>query len=82
MPSIAQAPKPAPTIPAGRIVNLYPVPAGSALNLAERILNDRASSYWLQSALASSLRRDLVDAVNDTELLLSVLTARLEEVQS
>jgi len=69
------------TIPAGRIVALYPIRAGQALSLADRILNDRAASHWLQAALASSLRRDLVDAVSDAELLLSVLTARLEELQ-
>ncbi len=65
-----------------RVVQLYAVPAGSALNLAERILNDRASSNWLIGALAAALRRDIVDSVHDCELLLSILTARLEEIQN
>mgnify|MGYP001810094013 CR=1 FL=1 len=54
----------------------------SALDLADRIINDRACSAWLYSALIGALRRDLVDAANDAELLLSVITARLEEVQT
>lgn len=65
----------------GRTVSLYPVGDGQAMEFAERLLNDRASSSWLRSGLASALRRDPVDSANDAELLLAVLLARLEEVQ-
>lgn len=64
-----------------RTVALYPVQAGQAEAFAERLLNDCASSHWLRSALASALRRDPVDAAQDAELLLSVLLAKLEEVE-
>lgn len=57
-------------------------PTSSALDLADRILNDRASSHWLRSAIVGAFRRDLVDAANDAELLLSVISARLEELQT
>lgn len=53
----------------------------SALDLADRLINDPSTSYWLIVALTKNLNRDLVDAINDTELLLSVLCARLEEIQ-
>ena len=52
----------------------------SALDLAERLIADRSTSFWLVAALNRSLARDIVDAVNDAELLLSVLSARLEEL--
>jgi hypothetical protein len=61
-----------------RTVELYPCAPDQADALAERILNDRAASKWLQAALSSALRRDVVDAANDAELLLSVLLARVE----
>ncbi len=41
---------------------------------------DPAASYWLKVALAESLKRDIVDAVNDVEVLLEVLKERLKEV--
>lgn len=56
-------------------------PHSSALDLADRLINDRTISAWLSCALVHNLNRDLVDAINDAELLLSVLTARLEELQ-
>lgn len=53
----------------------------SALNLAARLIEDPSCSYWLQKNLAVLLNNfDPVDAVNDVELLLSVLSARLEEI--
>lgn len=67
---------------ATRSVSLYPVERGQALAFADRLLNDCATSQWLRAGLASALRRDPVDAAQDAELLLSVLLARLEEVQS
>ena len=57
-------------------------PAGSsALALAARLIEDPTCSYWLQKNLAVLLNNfDPVDAVEDAELLLSVLSARLEEL--
>lgn len=56
-------------------------PAGSsALALAARLIDDRSTSFWLVSNLNRALSRDIVDAVTDAELLLSVLSARLEEL--
>ena len=52
----------------------------SALDLAARLIDDRSTSFWLVSNLHRALARDIVDAVNDAELLLSVLSARLEEL--
>lgn len=52
----------------------------SALDLADRIINDPAASTWLQTSITTALRRDPVDATNDAELLLSILSARLEEL--
>ena len=54
----------------------------SALALADRLARDPATSYWLAQNLRVLLRSfDPVDAVNDAELLLSVVSARLEEIQ-
>ena len=54
----------------------------SALALADRLARDPGTSYWLAQNLRTMLRTfDPVDAVNDAEILLSVLTARLEEIQ-
>jgi hypothetical protein len=54
----------------------------SALALADRLARDPGTSYWLAQQLRTMLRTfDPVDAVNDAELLLSVLSARLEEIQ-
>ena len=44
------------------------------------IVIDPAASYWLKIAIAESLRRDIVDAVNDVEVLLNVLKERLREL--
>ncbi|MDD2859451.1 MAG: hypothetical protein PHT60_14840 [Acidiphilium sp.] len=46
--------------------------------LAERILEDRSSSYWLTEALRTALLRDPVDAVFDAELLFKALDERLD----
>lgn len=43
------------------------------------LLNDPAGSYWFRSALAGALDRDPVDALNDAELLVEILRARLAE---
>lgn len=56
-------------------------PQTPALDLADRLISDPASSHWLRAALVGALRRDLVDAANDCELVLSVLLARLAELE-
>lgn len=62
--------------------NCRHVSHSSALDLADRLINGPASSPWLYSALVRALMRDdLAAAVSDAEILLSVLSARLEEVQ-
>lgn len=43
----------------------------------EEVLNDSATSYWLKSALQTSLERDPVDALNDTLILAAVLDLHL-----
>ena len=54
----------------------------SALALADRIARDPSTSYWLAQNLRVMLRSfDRVDAVSDAVLLLSVVAARLEEIQ-
>lgn len=53
----------------------------SALDLADRLVNDPTTSRWLATAVVQSMGRDLVDAAADCELLLSVVMARLEEIQ-
>jgi hypothetical protein len=39
-------------------------------------------SFWLKNAIVTSCQRDLVDAVNDAEMLASVLRDRLNRLQS
>jgi len=56
-------------------------PHSSALDLADQIINDPATPYWVAAALVGAFHRDICDAVNDAEILLSVLSARLEELQ-
>ena len=95
MPSITQAPIAADFAavesPAGLVASLLarpvsaprpiaPLPS-SALDLADRPINTPSTSSWLACQLVHCLdRRDLADAVSDCELLLSVLSARLEEI--
>ena len=44
------------------------------------VLDDPATSRWLKSALSGALERDAVDAVNDAEVLVELLTARASAV--
>jgi len=44
---------------------------------AEDILKDKTTSYWLKSALQTSLERDPVDALNDTLVLAAILDVHL-----
>jgi hypothetical protein len=76
-----------PRISPAEIVRLVPpsycthTPKTPALDLADRLIGDPGSSHWLRAALVGALRRDLVDAANDCELVLSVLLARLAELE-
>jgi hypothetical protein len=44
------------------------------------ILNDPAASYWLKDALRSALKRDIVDAANDAQVLAEVLADRCTDL--
>ena len=52
-----------------------------ALDLADRLISEPDCSAWLRGAIVRALGRDPVDAVADAEILLSILSARLEEIQ-
>jgi len=54
----------------------------SALDLADRLIAEPDCSTWLRGAIVRALGRDPVDAVADAEILLSILSARLEELQA
>ena len=43
----------------------------------EQVLQSDCASYWLQDALRTAIDRDAVDAINDAELLVEMLRARL-----
>ncbi|USD62195.1 hypothetical protein J4N45_10180 [Vibrio sp. SCSIO 43140] len=43
------------------------------------LLNDPSTSNWLKQQLQESKNRDPLDALNDAEILVSVLTANLEK---
>ena len=40
---------------------------------------DPATSFWLKEQLATTAKRDVIDAIRDTEILLSLLHQRLSE---
>ena len=44
-----------------------------------RILKDPTTSYWLKDAIVALRKRDVVDALNDVEILLEVLTDDLSK---
>jgi hypothetical protein len=46
----------------------------------EEVLNDSGTSFWLKSALQTSLERDPVDALNDTLVLAAILDIHLRVV--
>lgn len=39
------------------------------------ILNSQSTSFWLKDAIKSTQKRDVVDALSDTEILLAILNA-------
>ena len=41
----------------------------------QRLLANPATSNWLKNAITSARERDVVDALNDAEILLQVMTA-------
>lgn len=45
----------------------------------DRLLKDPSTSYWLQDAIVSARKRDIVDAINDAQILLEALTDDLSE---
>ena len=47
---------------------------------AEDVIADEATSFWLKSALQTSLERDPVDALNDAIVLAATLEVRLRTV--
>ncbi|GAN80409.1 hypothetical protein [Acidocella aminolytica] len=44
------------------------------------VMTDPAASGWIKAALEGALHRDPVDAMNDAEFLLAVLTRRLNNI--
>ena len=48
----------------------------------EEVLADPAASFWLKTALQSSLCRDPVDAARDSEVLARLLGRRCDEILS
>lgn len=54
-----------------------PACEASAPTIAQ-VLGDPSASFWLKSALQSSLQRDPVDAAHDADLLGRLLDSRLE----
>jgi hypothetical protein len=46
----------------------------------EHVLDDRAASFWVKSALRTLLSRDPVDAANDAELVAKLLERRCREI--
>lgn len=58
-------------------------PTAQHLKSEDRVQQSLASpsvSFWLKDALRAMTGRDVVDALNDAELLVKVLTARFEEI--
>lgn len=47
---------------------------------AIEVMESPCTSHWLKMALQQALARDPVDAVNDTEILLGILQARLDNL--
>lgn len=45
----------------------------------EDLLGNPSTSYWLKEALTSALKRDIVDAARDAELLSETLRIRANE---
>ena len=48
----------------------------------DEVLGDPAASDWLKAALCSALRRDPVDAANDSEVLARLLEDTCDKILS
>ena len=46
----------------------------------DRILSCYSTSFWLKDALKSSVQRDCVDALNDAEFLVAILSKRYQKI--
>ena len=46
------------------------------------VLSSKHTSYWLREAIAVLLERDPVDALNDAELLVVIMTEHLDSFRS
>lgn len=49
-------------------------------NLEQTLLSDPSTSNWLKEQLDLTKKRDPVDALNDAEVLVTVLESRLKTV--
>ena len=47
----------------------------------KKILSDDSFSYWLKNQMEETKMRDVLDALNDVEVLKSVLEHRLSETK-
>lgn len=47
----------------------------------KKILSDDSFSYWLKNQMEETKMRDVLDALNDVEVLKSVLEHRLSETR-
>jgi hypothetical protein len=57
-----------------------PGSVGQARCTPEDFLHDPGASFWLKEAIRSALRRDPVDAANDSEILARFLVARCRSI--
>ena len=49
-------------------------------NTLGELLADPATSDWLKNAITTARERDVVDALNDAEILVEVLTVDLDNI--
>lgn len=65
-----------------KLISDYEKPnQGLFLDHEHDFLEDKSSSNWLKSQIKESKKRDVVDMINDTETLLSLLNQRLKSLQ-
>lgn len=57
-------------------------PGADELPGIDEVLADPAASFWLKTALQSSLCRDPVDGAHDSEVLARLLGRRCDEILS
>jgi hypothetical protein len=49
--------------------------------IEEQIISDPAASYWLKHQIKESSNRDILDALNDVDILRSILSLRHEAIK-